>query len=79
MSKRPSLRSRRRRAAVLGVLAEHGPARLAAICSRIGWHGSVWPTLERLHADGLVTRTHVEQDGTLHVRWGLTNHDTAKD
>lgn len=47
-------RVRRRRAMLLGVLAEHGPLPAFEIRKRVGWFGRAMLELGGLEADGLV-------------------------
>jgi len=54
MTKQPSRRTRRRRYAVLGVLAGHQPMPVADICGLIGCWGSVRRDLEVFEAQGFV-------------------------
>jgi DNA-binding PadR family transcriptional regulator len=72
MSKRPWLHVRRRRAAVLGVLAEHGPLTTVDICKRIGWWGSVSWVLVDLESEGLVSSNRLDQaEGSVRRHWRL--------
>lgn len=69
--RRPRLFARRRRAALLGLLAELGPLRLTDMCRRVGWYGSAWSTLTDLQRDGLIESERVDEDGATRRYWRL--------
>lgn len=69
--RKPRLFGRRRRAALLGLLAEHGPLRLTDMCRRVGWYGSAWSTLTELERDGLIESERVDEDGATRRYWRL--------